>query len=168
MAELTCPKCGLKYYGVGCPNCDYPPVPPDPNEPKRNLFFGLMFATVGVAIIAQYFHVTQAHNLPVLAAGLIFALVGIHLTAVQRLYKPDSRASAFMGVLVTAAMCWLSLLIIFSDKPFEGGIPFIPDSWNQTFAKTLVGIGALILAAFTLRGIHLIIKPPRRKIPRAE
>src|SRR6476659_2514849 len=144
MAEMTCPKCGTKYFGIGCPDCDYPPVPPDPNEAKRQLLFGIIIAAVGLWIVIQYFRIAVAHDLPVLAAGIIFSLVGIHLMAVPRLYRADSRLCALMGVFIAATFCWLACMMIISDKPFQSGIPFIPDSWNQNFAKTLVGIGALM------------------------
>jgi len=65
----------MKYYGVGCPNCDYPPVAPDKGLAQRAVLMGIIFVVVGLFIASRHFF---DRSFPFVAtiAGAIFALAG--------------------------------------------------------------------------------------------
>jgi hypothetical protein len=48
MALQTCPKCGKQFYGVGCPDCDYPHPPPTASELRMQRL--VQSRTYGVAV----------------------------------------------------------------------------------------------------------------------
>src|SRR5437762_3024353 len=103
MAEMTCPKCGKPYCGVGCPYCDYPPVPPDKGLAKQRLSGGLIAILAGLYPIAIYFLEPKSHRLEILGVGLAFEFAGIQLVSVQRFYDENGRASALVSGLFLAS-----------------------------------------------------------------
>lgn len=159
MAEQTCPKCGKQYYGIGCPYCDYPPVPPDPSLAQRTLIIGGAMLGVGLYVISRYFLISSSHRFEILAAGLLFTVAGFHCMAATRLYKEDGRLSALMGGLMLSGFAYLGLFAAFADGRVRGGIPFIPDSWNQHFGKFLFGVGGFGMAVWSLFAFYRAIKP---------
>src|ERR1035441_9908385 len=54
MAEMTCPKCGKQYYGVGCTYCDYPPVPPGKQAARTSLLMGFVLLALGIYIAMRF------------------------------------------------------------------------------------------------------------------
>jgi hypothetical protein len=163
MAELICPKCGIKYYGVGCPTCDYPPVPPDKGLAQDTVLFGFIFLAMGLFIASIHFF---EHSFPFIAviAGLTFALAGFQVLAVPRLYKQDSRLSASVFGLLLAGMAYLCLFAAFSKGRVSGGIPFIlPDKWNQRFGHFVFGVIGCGIASWSLWLFYRVIKPPPKK-----
>jgi len=164
MAELTCPKCGMKYYGIGCPNCDYPPVPPDKGLAQRSVIFGIIFIVWGLCIASRYFF-DRTFPFVGVVGGLIFALAGFQVIAAGRLYKVDTRPSALVCALLIGGMGYLCLFAAFSKGRVSGGIPFIPDSWNQHFGKFVFGAIGCALACWSLWLFFRFIKPPCKNKP---
>jgi hypothetical protein len=163
MAEMTCPKCGKQYYGIGCPYCDYPPVPPNKALARRRFLFGLVFIAIGLCIVVSYFLDPKSHWSAYLAAGIVFSLGGIHMVLVQRLYDENSRASALAGGLLLALFSYLSFVGAFSARAHWTTFPLIPPEWSHGLARTLSGFFGLLMAAFALRSFYLVIKPKGKK-----
>ncbi len=163
MAEMTCPKCGKQYYGIGCPYCDYPPVPPDKRAARTSLLMGFILLAVGISIAAGFIFDKSWHRLTVLATGVAFALGGLQLVGVQLLYNEKGRVSTLVGGLILAAFSYLCLDGAFSrDALWGGGIPFIPQSWNQMLCRTMSGLFGVTCAAFSLRCFYLVVKPKHK------
>ena len=159
MAEMTCSKCGKQYYGIGCPYCDYPPVPPDQRAAQISLLMGFVLLAVGIFIAARFIFDKSWHRLVVLDAGVAFALGGLQLVGVQLLYNEKGRISTLVGGLFLAAFSYLCLYGAFSpDAHWSGGIPFIPQSWNQMLARTISGLFGVMCVAFSLRSFYLLAK----------
>jgi len=163
MAEMTCKKCGKQYYGVGCPDCDYPPVPPDKQAARKSLLMGFVFLTLGVYIAIRFVFDGAWHGLPVLDGGVIFALGGFQLVGTQLLYNKKGRISTLFGGLILAAFSYLCFYGAFSeDAHWSSSIPFIPQSWDQILGKTISGLIGGMCVAFTLRSLYLLVKPKHK------
>ena len=163
MAEMTCPKCGKQYYGVGCPYCDYPPVPPDKQAARTSLLMGFVLLALGIYIAMRFVFDRTWRGLPVLDAGFIFALGGFQLVGVQLLYNKKGRISTLVGGLILAAFSHLCFYGAFSqDAHWSSSIPFIPQSWNQMLGRTISGLFGVMCVAFTLRSLYLLVKPKHK------
>lgn len=164
MAEITCPKCGKQYCGIGCPYCDYPPVPPDKRAAQTSLVMGFVVLLVGLYVAARFILDKSWHRLIVLDAGVVFALGGLQLLGVQLLYNAKGRISTLVGGLILAAFAYLCFYGAFSpDAHWSGGVPFIPQSWNQMLARTMSGLFGVMCTAFSLRSFYLLVNPKRNK-----
>ena len=163
MAELTCPKCGMKYYGMGCPNCDYPPVPPDKGLDRRNMLFSIGFLGFGLFIASLHFF-DRSFPFVGIIAGLILALAGLQAAAAGRLYKVESRVSALVCGLLLSGMAYLCLFVAFSKGRISGGIPLIlPDKWNQRLGHFLFGACGFGIACWSLWMFYRVVIPPPKK-----
>jgi hypothetical protein len=159
MAELTCPKCGMKYYGAGCPNCDWPAVPPAPGLAQRNLIFGCVFIAWGLFLASQYFFGLYHHNFRVFVGGVMFALAGLQLAAAGRFYKENSRPSSLVVALIFAGFAYVCLYAALSKGRISGGLFFIPDKWNQKLGKFAFGALGSLWAWVSAWGFYRTIKP---------
>jgi hypothetical protein len=160
MAEMTCPKCGKQYYGVGCPYCDYPPVPPDKRAAQISLLMGFVLLAVGIYIATRFVFDKTWHRWLVLDAGVTFTLAGLQLVGVQLLYNEKGRVSGLVGGLLLAAFSYLCFYGAFSQNAhWSSLIPFIPQSWNQMLARTISGLIGVMCVAFSLRSFYLAVKP---------
>jgi hypothetical protein len=162
MAEMTCPKCGKQYYGVGCPYCDYPPVPPDKQAARTSLLMGFVLLALGIYIAMRFVFDRTWRGLPVLDAGVLFALGGFQLVGVQLLYNEKGRISTLVGGLILAAFAYLCFYGAFSQDAHWSSIPFIPQSWSQMLARTISGLIGVMCVAFTLRSLYLLVKPKHK------
>jgi hypothetical protein len=60
---------------------------------------------------------------------------------------PDSAASYFAGSVITAIFAAVTWLFAWRQKTgASGGIPFLPDAWNQIIARLLLALCGLVLA----------------------
>ena len=159
MAEMTCPKCGKQYYGIGCPYCDYPPVPPDKRAAQISLLMGFVLLAVGIYITVRFIFDRSWDRLPMLDAGVLFILGGLQLVGVQLLYNEKGRISTLVGGLILAAFSYLCFYGAFSQSVhWSALIPFLPQSWNQKLARTISGLGGVMCVAFSLRSFYLLVK----------
>lgn len=159
MAEMTCQKCGKQYYGVGCPYCNYPPVPPDKRAARISLLMGFVLLAVGIYIATRFVLDNTWHRWLVLDAGVAFALAGLQLVGVRLLYNENGRVSALVGGLLLAAFSYLCFYGAFSQNAHWSSFAFIPPSWSHLLARTFSGLFGVMCAAFSLRSFYFAVKP---------
>lgn len=157
----TCAKCGKPFYGVRCPECDFPPSPEgDRGAGKPHRLWGVLFLALGgfVALMP----VLRPEAVPVawavVVAGVVFGLAGVSL-----LTEPKGRAANLLAGLVLAGLSSLGFFAAFGPGPIEGGIPLIPTAWNQALGRGLFLGGAILTAAFALWVFYRAAKPPKAK-----
>ena len=163
MAEMTCPKCGKQYYGVGCPYCDYPPVPPDKGLAKQRLSGGLIAIVAGLYPIGLYFFEPKSHQLVILGVGLAFVFAGIQLVSVQRFYDENAGASALVSCLFLGSFAFVCFYGAFSPRAHWSGPPFVPDPLPQLVGRTGSGIFGFAFSAWLLKVLYLAIKSKAKK-----
>jgi hypothetical protein len=156
----TCAKCGKQFYGVGCPECDFPPQPENPTERKRQWRWGLVFVAtgIGVAILALACPQEDLPSWPAFVAGVVFFLTGMVMVT-----EVKGRLNSALGGVVCAGMASLGFFAAFGAVRTEGGIPFLPAAWNQGLGRIAFGVGACITAAFGLWFFHRMVKPCKKK-----
>jgi hypothetical protein len=160
MALMTCQKCGKQFYGVGCPDCDYPARLPDASEVRRRQLFGIALLAVSVFVAIGFFieSLPFSTRLLLLVVTVIFGLAGVQLVTGVK-----GRASAFMGGLVCLGLSVLGFVAAFSHGGVSGGIPFLPAAWNQMVGKVAFGIGACLTAAMSFYFLRQALKPSHKK-----
>lgn len=89
-----------------------------------------------------------------LIAASVFALVGLQLVTAA-----TGRLSALMAGLACLGFSSLGLFATFTHDKLSGGIPFIPEAWNQTLGHALFGFGALITGVMA---IYFFVRAMRR------
>jgi len=157
----TCTKCGKQFYGAGCPECDFPPQPADAGPRKADRIWGLLFMAVGVSVAVEVLARPQA--LPPwlgFVAGGIFFLGGLGTVPGVK-----GRLASTLGGMVCAGMASLGFFAAFGPGEVEGGVPFLPESWNQGLGRIACGGGACFAAAYCLWLFYRAVKPCRRKRP---
>ncbi len=155
----TCSKCGKQFYGVGCPECDYPPSPEDPGRNKRNWIFGILFMASGIGVTVAV--LTRPHSeptWPVVVAGLLFVLAGLTLVT-----NIKGRPAALLGCLIMAGLASLGFFAAFGPGDVGGGIPFLPSAWNQRLGRIAFGAGACLTAVCALLAFYQAVKPDKKK-----
>lgn len=90
--------------------------------------------------------------------SVMFGLAGLQLIT-----NAKGRLSALMGAVVCAGFSSLGFYVVFWGGPLDGGIPFIPASWNQAFGKILFGFGGCITGAMSLWFLFRAIKLPQKE-----
>jgi hypothetical protein len=148
MALVTCSKCGRQFYGTGCPDCDFPPVPANPGQQKRDRLWGvLMMGTgLGLAVVVLACPQEDLPSWPGFIAGVIFFVAGLATATSVR-----GRLGFTLGGLICAGMASLGFFAAFAPGKVEGdNIPFLPEAWNQVLGKIAFGVGACFTAAFAL------------------
>ncbi len=60
------------------------------------------------------------------------------------------RFEPLLGGLICASLSVLGFFIAFGAERIDGGVPFIPDAWNQGLGRVLFGAGAALTAAFAV------------------
>jgi hypothetical protein len=163
MAEMTCAKCGKRYYGVGCPHCDYPPVPPDKGLAKQRLSGGLIAILAGVYPIALYFFDPKTHRVEVLGVGLMFVLAGIQLVSVQRFYDENGWASLLVSCLFLASFGFMCFWGAFSPSAHWTGPPFLPNPLAQLVGRTGSGFFGVAFSAWLFKILYLAVKSKGKK-----
>ena len=163
MAEKTCAKCGKAYYGVGCPSCDYPPVPPDKNLAKQRLSGGLIGILAGLYPIALYFFQPGSHHLEVLGVGLAFVFAGIQLVSVQRFYDENGWASVLVSCLFLASFAYVCFFGAFSPRAHWTGPSFVPNPLSQLVGRTGSGFFGFAFSAWLLKVLYLAVKSKGKK-----
>ena len=100
----------------------------------------------------------SSERVQVLIAGSMFVVAGLLILTQVR-----GRIRTLMVGVVCVGMSALGVFTTFSKGALEGGIPFIPASWNQAFGRGLFGFGALLTAAIALWCFSRVAKPANDK-----
>jgi hypothetical protein len=79
---------------------------------------------------------------------IVICALAFFIAALQILTAAKGRASYVFGGSLLALLSSLGFYAAFSSQTVEGGIPFIPPSWNQALGHGLFGCCALLTAAF--------------------
>jgi hypothetical protein len=156
----TCTRCGKQFYGIDCPDCDFPPTPVDPREKKRERLWGFVFigTGIGVAILALACPQEDLPSWPAFVAGVVFLLGGLGIVNEVK----GCKASA-LGGIVCAGMASLGFYAAFGRGEVEGGIPLLPAAWNQWLGRIVFGAGACFTAALGLWLCYRAVKPCQKK-----
>jgi hypothetical protein len=77
-----------------------------------------------------------------LMAASVFGLVGWQLV-----FAVTGRLSHMLAGFACVGFSALGLFAVFTRDKLGGGIPFLPESWNQAFGRGLFGFGALVTGA---------------------
>lgn len=159
MALVTCNKCGLQFYGVGCPQCDYPKSASDVAATKRQWVAGLIMIAVAVMILFFFWKDSRpmAERWALLPAAAVFFLGGVSLLTMVK-----GRIADFLGALMFAAFSALGFFAAFGPGRVSGGIPLMPDAWNQHLGKAVFGFGGCLSAVAALWLIYRGLKPRRQ------
>jgi hypothetical protein len=143
---------------------------PDKMEPtatrkQSDLFGGILLCAIPAAILIAM-HVNGAHlPMPFSILFGLFFLYGMQ-RVVWSLFKLniDNTASWVVEAVGAAGFAVLAFWIAWHWKEgWSDGIPFIPDSWNQYFARILFACGGLFAAAFSVRLLRKALNQSRNK-----
>jgi hypothetical protein len=159
MGLITCQKCGKQFYGTDCPECDFPSVPADPGQRKRDRLWGVLMVGIGLGLAAAVLASPKKDlpSWPAFVAAGIFCLAGFATAADVK------RSLAFtLGGLICAGMASLGFFAAFGRGESQGGIPFLPESWNQGLGRIAFGFGACLTTAFAMWWFYRAIKQHRR------
>jgi len=117
---------------------------------------------VGLSALVTFFACSE-HKMStnqkwlLIVVAFIFALAGLQLITAAK-----GRFSALMAGLVCGGFSGLGFFVAFSRETLQGGIPFIPATWNQNIGHMLFGFGALITAAMAFYFFVRAIKSGKR------
>jgi hypothetical protein len=75
----------------------------------------------------------------------------------------QSRLSALAGGLICAGLSGIGFWIVFTHKHLGGGLPFIPETWNQALGRVFVGVCACVTAFFALCAFYEAFKPRKKQ-----
>jgi hypothetical protein len=159
MALITCKKCGKQFYGTGCPECDFPSTPADPGQRNRDRLWGVMMVAVGLGLGIAVLACSKKDlpSWPAFVAAVIFCLAGLAAAA-----DVKGSLSFTLGGLICAGLASLGFFAAFGRGELEGGIPLLPESWNQGLGRIAFGFGACLTAAFAVWWFYRAIKARRR------
>jgi hypothetical protein len=121
---------------------------------KQNNWFGGMLLCVFPAAMLFAMHlngVSLPMPFPILFG--IFFLYGLQ-KVIWSLFKLDidNTASWVIEAVAAGAFAVMTFWIAWNWKEgWSGGIPFVPERWNQNFARILIACGGLFAAAFAVR-----------------
>jgi hypothetical protein len=100
----------------------------------------------GYALLAAsgVLRLQTANNTPVWViglAGVMFVIAGVMI-----FLRNYSRALDLLAAIVLASFTLITGWITFhaSSEGFSGGIPFLPNDMNVSFARVMFGLGALL------------------------
>ena len=162
MDAQTCPKCGKQFYGVGCPDCDFPASPPDMSKIRRQQFTAFALLTALLIILVRLFIQNPSFRLPILVGVFGLVLLGRMLASEVR-----GRAYALAVGLLCAGLSSGFLYCTFSgiahwSAPALFGISFVPWWWNEHTTRVLTGFFACLCAAWSLWCFYRVVRPRKR------
>jgi hypothetical protein len=107
---------------------------------------GLMFVAIAMPT-------KKNPTFPGVVLGGMFAVCGIWML-ISGLSKSDQRsqgAPAWVGAIVMAAFSTVAFWVaIFDSKSIRGGIPFLPDKWNESLGQVAFFAGGVLSLGLTL------------------
>lgn len=69
------------------------------------------------------------------------------------------RISAGVAAILCLLLSALGIAIAVGGGRLEGGIPLIPDEWNQTIGRIIFGAGAILTGGLAVLAIRDAIQP---------
>jgi hypothetical protein len=135
-----------------------PTTPP----PKSDLLGGIVLCVFpAIAFYLGYDKLVMPW--PILFA--LFPLYGLWMVIASLFHLDSGGAMSWLVAAVGAAgFAVFVIWIAFTKKNFRGGIPFIPEAWNQNFIRGLFIVGGLLAAlsaaVFLRKAIRMFRKRP--------
>jgi len=163
MDAPTCPKCGKEFYGVACPNCNFPARQPDTGEIRRQQFMAFALLASLLVILVRLFIRDPSFRLSILVGVFGLVLLG-------RLLASDTNGRAYaLGVGSLCAALSLGFFYCTFSKlahwlaPTLFGISFLPWWWNETSTKCLTGFFGCLCAIWSLSCYYRVARPRKRQ-----
>jgi hypothetical protein len=132
--------------------------PEQTNDPQKRrdartaFYVGLLLAVWTLGMTGGMMFSADASAFPcgrlaaLLTGGLLFCVALAML-----LQKRFTGWTAYLiGCLFFSCLAGVLLILCFGEAEAGGGIPFIPHSWNQAIARSLVGVFGFIAAAIAV------------------
>ncbi len=156
---LSCPKCGVRYYGAGCPQCDFPQTRAADVSPRMRLFMGLfaLLVSIGCSLPGFLRHGPAGQRALVFVFAGVFALAGL-----QILLNSKGRVAWFIGAAIVAGLSTLAFVAAFGPGKISGGAPFLPPELNQKIGRFAFGAAGVAMGAVALFSLWRAIKPASR------
>jgi hypothetical protein len=134
--------------------------------PKKSYLLGGIVFCVFPVIVFIVLRIDGTH-LPMpwpILFGL-FLLYGLRAVVVSLLASGlDSVASWIVDAIAAAGFAAFLFWLAWCEKQgWSGGLPFIPDSWNQTLARALLAAVGLVCALLALRCLRKAINRSKGK-----
>jgi hypothetical protein len=126
---------------------------------SQYFWFGLFSLFLGGALLclAIAMPTKKSPTFPGVILGGMFALCGLWMLAAafSKSGSPPKQAPAWVAALLTAGLSTMAFWVaIFDPKGIRGGIPFLPDTWNQSLGRIAFcasGIFCLVLTIWIIR-----------------
>jgi hypothetical protein len=133
----------------------------------RGMIFGLLFC--GFPVLALWFdlHQVPPREIPLQWEGVyaLFFVWGVWMF-VAGLFNigADSSLSYLVGSFITAFFAAVIWVFAWRQKTgASGGIPFLPDSWNQVIARLMLALGGLILTIAAVAFFRMALRKRRNE-----
>jgi len=96
--------------------------------------------------------------------ALVFVVAGIFtLAGLQILTGAKGRLGALMGTAIAAGLSLMMFVAAFGPGKVRGGLPFLPDSWNQHLGRFAFGAFGVLAGFMALYWLWQAMKPAWRK-----
>lgn len=84
------------------------------------------------------------------------------LSSKATLQPGQTRFSTLVAGIICAGLSALGFYIAITGKRLGGGIPFIPDAWNQIVGRVFIGFGACITALMAVFALRQALRSNRK------
>ena len=75
----------------------------------------------------------------------------------------EGALSYFAGSVIAALFALVTFIFALRQKDgWSGGIPFIPDAWNQIIARLVIAFGGLLLMVTSVAFFRMAMRKRRR------
>jgi hypothetical protein len=122
-------------------------------------FVAIAFGVLALLAASGVLPMQTANDTPMWVVGLIgvmFVIAGVMI-----FLRNHSRALDFFAAIVLASFTLIFGWITFFASPegFSGGIPFLPNDINVSFARIMFGLGALMCFGGFLYAVKRFLRP---------
>lgn len=129
--------------------------------PLRGMIFGLLFC--GFPVLGR---LLDQHEIPLQWKGVLALLFvwGVWIFA-GGLFNigPASAPAYFAGSVIAAMFAVVVWVLAWRQKAgASGGLPLLPDAWNQIVARLLLGLGGLIFAVAAIAFFPMAMRKARK------
>jgi cell division protein FtsW (lipid II flippase) len=143
----------------------------DRKEKKTAFYLGLLLTVwstvfIGGSLFAAPDSVFPAGRTAAALTSVFLVCIGLMLMFMDKL---SGWAGGILTSLLFSSIAAVLLILCFGPAESDGGIPFLPDSWNDMIARVLVGIFGFIAAGVALIAwynlVYMIFKAFGKKKP---